>query len=185
MADYYVYKHIRLKDGSTFYIGKGKGDRFSSEVGRNVYWNRIVRKDGGFNVEIVKDGLTNQTACDLEIKLINEIGLDNLANLAEGGHGGNTRKGFTEQQLQEWKNNKSKAQAGKVGYWNGKSRPDQSLKIKQAAKRGSYKNNGKFEKSDETKKRMSESARKPKPTKICEVCDRSIATTHFWKHICK
>ena len=28
------------------------------------------------NVEIVKDSLTNQTACDLEIKLINEIGLE-------------------------------------------------------------------------------------------------------------
>lgn len=185
MADYYVYKHIRLKDGSTFYIGKGKGDRFSSEVSRNVYWNRIVRKDGGFNVEIVEDGLTNQSACDLEIKLINEIGLDNLANLAEGGQGGNTRKGFTEEELQEWKDNKSKAQTGKVGYWNGKTRPDQSLKIKQAAKRGAYKNNGKFIRTDETKQRMSEAARKPRPKKVCDECGRSIAVTHFWKHICK
>lgn len=185
MAEYYVYKHIRLKDGSTFYIGKGTGDRFSSEAGRNVYWNRIVRKDGGFNVEIVAFGLTNQAACDLEIKLINEIGLDNLANLAEGGQGGNTRKGFTEEQLQKWKDNKSKAQTGKTSYWKGKVRPEHSLKIKEAANRGAYKDNGKFKKSDETRRRMSESARKPKPRKPCEVCGRSIATTHFWKHICK
>ena len=82
--EYYVYKHTRLKDGSTFYIGKGKGKRFSSEKGRNDYWNRIVRKDGGFTVEILKEGLSNDEACELEIKLISDIGLSNLSNLAEG-----------------------------------------------------------------------------------------------------
>ena len=185
MNDYYVYKHIRLKDGSTFYIGKGKGDRFSSHAHRNKYWNNIVRKDGGFNVEIVADGLTNQSACDLEVKLINETGLENLANLAEGGQGGNTRKGFTEEEHKRWVDKKSKAQTGKPSYWKGKVRPEHSIKIKEAAKRGAYKNNGKFKKSDETRQRMSESARKPKPRKTCEVCGRSIATTHFWKHTCK
>ena len=63
--EYYVYKHIRLKDGSTFYIGKGKGERFSSENGRNGYWNRIVRNDKGFKAEIIKEGLGNEEACKL------------------------------------------------------------------------------------------------------------------------
>jgi len=45
IMEYYVYKHIRLKDGSIFYIGKGKGDRMYSADKRNQYWKRIVEKD--------------------------------------------------------------------------------------------------------------------------------------------
>ena len=57
--EYYVYCHKRLKDNSIFYIGKGKGDRFNSDIARNQYWNRIVKKDGGFISEIIKDNLTS------------------------------------------------------------------------------------------------------------------------------
>ena len=100
--EYYVYCHKRLKDDSIFYIGKGKGERFNSEAGRNQYWNRIVKKDGGFKAEIVKENLTNEDACKLEIKMITEIGIENLSNLAEGGNGGDTRKGFTKSEYDEW-----------------------------------------------------------------------------------
>lgn len=182
--EYYVYQHKRLKDNSIFYIGKGKGERFNSDVGRNQYWNRIVRKDGGFKAEIVKDCLTNEEACQLEIKLINEIGIDNLSNLAEGGNGGNTRKGFTEDEYQQWLKNKSEAQRGRVGYWKDKKRPEQSLKIKKARERGSYNSaNYSNPKSDEHKKSLSEVA-KNRIRKIvkCDRCGKEVPNTHLAVH---
>ena len=129
--EHYVYKHTRLKDGSTFYIGKGKGERFSSEDSRNGYWNRIVRNDKGFKAEIIKEGLSNEEACELEIKLIKDIGLSNLTNITEGGEGGDTRKGFTEEEYDLWLKRKSEAQKGKVGYWRGKKREKHSSKIEE------------------------------------------------------
>lgn len=181
--EYYVYQHKRLKDDSIFYIGKGKGERFNSDVGRNHYWNRIVRKDGGFNAEIIKDSLTNEEACELEIKLINEIGIDNLSNLAEGGNGGNTRKGFTEDEYQQWLKNKSEAQKGKVGYWRDKKRPDHACKVKEAANSGSYKNNGKVIRTDEWKKNQSIAASK-RIRKIvkCDRCGMEVPNTHLAVH---
>ena len=180
---YYVYKHIRLKDGSPFYIGKGKGLRFQSEKGRNEYWNRIVRKDGGFTAQIVKDELTNEEACDLEKALINQIGLSNLSNLAEGGMGGDTRKGFTQDEYDEWIRNKSEAQKGKIGYWKDKKRPDHSDKVKQAAKAGSYINNGKVIRTDDWKYNQSISASKRiRKVVVCDKCGIEILDTHLVVH---
>lgn len=181
---YYVYKHIRLKDDSIFYIGKGKGLRFQSEKGRNEYWNRIVRKDGGFTAEIVKDELTNEEACDLEKALINEIGLSNLSNIAEGGTGGDTRKGFTKDEYDEWILNKSKAQTGKIGYWKDKKRDEHSKKLKEvAAKTGCYKNNGRTIKTDEWKQNQSIAAlNRIRKKVVCDKCGIEIVDTHLKVH---
>ena len=181
--DYYIYRHRRLKDGSIFYIGKGKGDRFNSEHGRNNYWTRIVKKDGGFIAEIIKDALTNEAACELEKTLINKIGLDNLSNLAEGGTGGNTRKGFTQDEYDEWIRNKSQAQRGKIGYWKNKKRPEHSVKVKQAAKDGAYVNNGKSIRTDEWKKAQSMSAsNRIRKVVVCDKCGIEILDTHLVVH---
>jgi hypothetical protein len=181
---YYVYKHIRLKDGSIFYIGKGKGLRFESEKGRNEYWNRIVRKDGGFTAEIVKENLTNEEACDLEKKLISEIGLNSLSNIAEGGTGGDTRKGFTQEEYDEWIRNKSEAQKGKTSWWKGKVREEHSKKLKEiAAKTGCYKNNGKAIKTDDWKLNQSIAASKRIRKKVvCNKCGIEIVDTHLKVH---
>jgi hypothetical protein len=181
---YYVYKHIRLKDGSIFYIGKGKGLRFESERGRNEYWNRIVRKDGGFTAEIVKENLTNEEACDLEKKLISEIGLNSLSNIAEGGTGGDTRKGFTKEEYDEWIRNKSEAQKGKTSWWKGKTRDEHSRKLKEiASKTGCYKNNGKTIKTDEWKLNQSIAASKRIRKKVvCNKCGIEIVDTHLKVH---
>lgn len=91
---YYVYLHKRKKTDKIFYVGKGSknknGDRYNSVKNRNTRWNRIVEKDGGFDVEIYKDNLTEDEAYELEKKLIADIGLENLCNITEGGEGGDT-----------------------------------------------------------------------------------------------
>ena len=181
--EYYVYRHKRLKDGSVFYVGKGKGNRLNDISHRNQYWERIVKKDGGYTAEIIKDGLTNEDACKLEKELISEIGLDNLSNLAEGGAGGDTRKGFTDKEYQEWLKNKSEAQKGKKGYWGGKKRPNHSNKLKEKHESGIYTYEWLSKPKSEThKQKISESNRKPKPRTICDKCGKEIPTTHLSVH---
>lgn len=182
--EYYVYKHTRLKDGSTFYIGKGKGERFSSEDSRNGYWNRIVRNDKGFKAEIIKEGLSNEEACELEIKLIKDIGLSNLTNITEGGEGGDTRKGFTKKEYDLWLKRKSEAQKGKVGHWRGKKREKHSSKIEEKHKLGIYDYKWLSKpKSEEHKRKISESALKRKrPMVKCDKCGKEVPNTHLAVH---
>jgi hypothetical protein len=86
---YYVYKHINPVDGSVFYIGKGKGKRAFSKTGRNAQWREVVNKCG-FIVQLEKEGLYNDEANNLELKLISEYGLSKLTNITKGGIGGDT-----------------------------------------------------------------------------------------------
>ena len=68
MLDYYVYEHIRNDNNTVFYVGKGHKDRaYKSE--RNTHHDRIV-KEHGFTVNIVKDGLSEEEAYNLERELI-------------------------------------------------------------------------------------------------------------------
>lgn len=191
--DYYIYRHRRLKDGSIFYIGKGRGDRFSSERGRNTYWTRIVKKDGGFIAEIVKDTMSETEAFELEVQLIKEIGLDKLTNITEGGVGGNTYTDETKKRISEMMSNRvvseetkykqSKSATGKTGYWKDKKRPEHSSKIKQAAKDGVYTNNGKSIRTDVWRDAQSKSASKRiRKVVVCDKCGIEILDTHLAVH---
>ena len=80
----YVYGHYKADTGELFYIGKGTGSRAWCKDSRNPYWKNIVKKHG-LEVRILEDNLTDAEALDKEKQLIEEIGLDNLANLTEGG----------------------------------------------------------------------------------------------------
>ena len=82
---FYVYIHKRLSDESTFYVGKGSGKQAYNAQNRNETWKAIVDEEGGYDVHIVKNGLTNKDACLLEMRLIKDIGIDNLSNLTIGG----------------------------------------------------------------------------------------------------
>lgn len=95
MKTYYVYLHKRKGTNKIFYVGKGTKsksgiDRIESSKNRNNWWQNIVDKDGGFDYEIYSDNLTEADAFELEAKLINEIGIDKLVNITEGGVGGDT-----------------------------------------------------------------------------------------------
>jgi hypothetical protein len=92
---FYVYQHRRLDSGEVFYVGKGCDDRAWSVEGRNHLWRRIAC-DCGRRVEIVRVGLSEKDAFDLERRMIHELrsaGVQ-LANIQSGrGAGSNeTRK---------------------------------------------------------------------------------------------
>jgi len=96
---FYVYLH-KKPDGQIFYVGKGKGYRAYQKNNRNNYWKRVVNKYG-YSVTILKDNLTEEDALSLEIKTIQNIGLDNLTNLTIGGEGisGFTHKEETKRKI--------------------------------------------------------------------------------------
>lgn len=64
---FYVYEWFRVSDGHVFYVGKGKGDRARqrARTKRNSYFFRYVNKYE-CDYRILKDGLTEQEAYDLE-----------------------------------------------------------------------------------------------------------------------
>ena len=184
MNEYYVYYHRRLKDNSIFYIGKGKDDRVYSKIGRNIHWKRIVKKDGGFNIEIIKENLTNNKACELEIKEINRVEIKNLSNQAEGGQGGNTRVGMSNEEYEKWKYNHVLASKGKPKPWlKGKKRPEHS-KFMTGRKNPKLKEISSKPKTDATKKKMSIAKTGVRFKKIeCEKCHRLIPLNNMNRHL--
>jgi hypothetical protein len=94
-----VYLHRKSTDNSVFYVGIGNLSRAYSKQ-RSKWWSRVVDKYG-YTVEIFKDGLTLDEACNLEIELIKEYGRRDLKNgqLVNQTDGGITTKGLSEKCL--------------------------------------------------------------------------------------
>ena len=89
----YVYIHKRLDTGQPFYVGKGSGNRATSKKDRNPFWQRIVAK-AGYESIIIQSGLTHKQALNAEKFTIAALRkVYHLANLTDGGDGGNGLKG--------------------------------------------------------------------------------------------
>lgn len=128
MSTYYVYRHRRKSDNSIFYIGIGKQlnyFRAKTKHNRNIYWNRIVNKNG-FNYEILQDNLSIDEAKELEVMLISlygrvDIKTGILCNLTDGGEGTlNICK--TTEQINKWKISNKGKQNGKDNIMFGLTR---------------------------------------------------------------
>ena len=83
-----TYAHYK-PDGVMFYVGKGSSRRAHSAAGRNVAWNRTVKKHGGFSMEILGQWNVEQDAFDHEILLIDVMKSLRipLVNISSGGLG--------------------------------------------------------------------------------------------------
>lgn len=86
MAEFCVYAHHRISDGSVFYIGKGKISRAFSKAGRSNLWNRTSQKHG-LSVRYIARNMPEPCSFSLEKALIASIGKNNLCNLTDGGEG--------------------------------------------------------------------------------------------------
>ena len=77
--DFYVYVHM-CPEGNVFYVGKGCGKRAWS-TDRQATWQHYVQNHlkGHYSVQIVRDGLTEQEALDLEESEASRYG-GNLVN---------------------------------------------------------------------------------------------------------
>ena len=110
---YYVYRHIRLDTGETFYIGIGKVPTFRKKElqfnshysrafersKRSTFWKSIVAKTK-YNVEIIFESDDLDLIKDTEIELIKifgrrDLGLGSLVNHTDGGdNSANCKKYF-------------------------------------------------------------------------------------------
>lgn len=89
----YVYVHTRLDSKLPFYIGKGSTNRATSKKDRNAYWHHIVKKSG-FSATIIQNDLTHKQALNGEKFAIAALKkFYKLANLTDGGDGGNGLSG--------------------------------------------------------------------------------------------
>ena len=89
---FYVYQYLR-ENGTPYYVGKGSGDRA---------WKKWSKKDikppqDSSRIIIVRDGLNEQEAFDLEKNLISEYGRKDLGtgilhNKTDGGEGSSGHK---------------------------------------------------------------------------------------------
>jgi hypothetical protein len=112
---FFVYIHKRATDGKIFYVGKGCRYRHKSKWARSQHWHNIVNKYG-YTIEIVKNGLSEQEAFELEIKLIAKYNSTGLCNRTIGGEGASgvivsdeTKAKLKAQRLKpEWRANLSK-----------------------------------------------------------------------------
>ena len=102
MAAYYVYELSDPRDGSVFYVGKGKGNRIDAHE-REARTGRVSRKCAHIR-EIECAGLkigkaviatfaSEQDAFDFEAETICRYGLERLTNIAPGG--GSPRGGIS------------------------------------------------------------------------------------------
>lgn len=161
MNDKVVYRHLK-PCGEVFYIGIGSVRRAYRKVGRNSYWRNIVNKYG-YEVQILKEDLSWEDACELECVLIDyygrrDLGTGTLVNMTNGGEG-----------LQGYKSNKKgvprtpeEIEAIKKGMPNKPLTEEQRLKQIQNTGRGvNHPNYGKGhlmlgrKHSEETKAKMS------------------------------
>jgi NUMOD3 motif len=82
-----VYLHRKEYDNSIYYVGIGNSEKRAREIrGRSEYWTRVFNKYGR-NIDIVANNIPLEDAKELEIFLIQQIGIDNLCNHTLGGEG--------------------------------------------------------------------------------------------------
>jgi len=96
MERYYIYRHIRLDNNETFYIGIGKltkkgYTRAYNKNKRNKFWKNIVKKTD-YQVDIIYHSDSHDEICKKEIQAIKQIGRritkeGSLVNLTAGGEG--------------------------------------------------------------------------------------------------
>ena len=88
-----VYLHRRLDTNEVFYVGIGNDKRPRSKDGRSKWWHNTVNKHG-YEAEVIEENLSWDSACLIEIALIDffgrkDLGKGALVNLTNGGDGVN------------------------------------------------------------------------------------------------
>jgi hypothetical protein len=147
-----VYLHKRKDNNEVFYIGIGNDIKraFDIKNRKNKHWKKVVNKYGHI-VEIIKDNLSWDEACELEkywIKFYGRFDLNGgtLVNMTDGGEGQPNPSEETRQKLkyQRTEDQKQNLRSYQIG-------------VKQSEETIKKRINSGFHKTEEYRKKMSES----------------------------
>ena len=184
MENYYLYYHRNPITKELFYIGIGINKRAWDFIsGRNPHYKNYIKKYGEPIVDIIKENLTKEEVCSLEIKLINEYGRKGidpegiLLNKSSGGEITALGNIFTDGQkqkiVQAKTGQKYNIPEGRVHSNKGKPKPEGFMndELKEKISRANkgkkhtkiHSNKG-IAISEETKQKISKSNSKPKPS---------------------
>jgi hypothetical protein len=171
---YYVYAYLR-EDGTPYYIGKGKGNRYKK--GHSVNIPPINR------IKFIKENLSESEAYDLEISLIQkygrkDIGTGILRNQTDGGDGGDTSNsnGYKQYMASEKRKELDKRTSERMKSKNPMRSQEVILKTHtpEINKKISDANKGKL-KSENHKQKLRESSLRQKE-------EISVRITERWKY---
>lgn len=185
MENYYLYYHKNPITKELFYIGIGTNKRaWDFTSGRNSHYKNYIKKHGEPIVDIIKENLTKEEACSLEIEFIAKYGRKGiepdgiLLNKSIGGEITALGNKFTEEQKLKIKNShlgKKQSEETKLKRSNsskGKPKPDgfmndelkEKISIANKGKKHTkiHSNKG-VPISEETKQKISKANSKPKP----------------------
>jgi predicted GIY-YIG superfamily endonuclease len=183
MENYYLYYHRNPTTQKIFYVGIGTNKRaWDFTSGRNSHYKNYIKKYGEPVVDIVKENITKEEACSLEIELITKYGRKGielngiLLNKSIGGEIIALGNRFTEEQKQKIVQAKTGQKynilKGRIHGSKGKPKPDgfMSDEMKEKISKGNkgkkhskvHSNKG-IPISEETKQKISKANSKPKP----------------------
>jgi hypothetical protein len=152
MVEFYIYEYVRLDYNEPFYIGKGSGERWKSKKNRGKRFLGIL-KETDVAVNILHENLTEQEAYELECWYIwqyRDVLGYNLANITDGGEGGDTLSNMPKEQLEEYKERMRKIKTGIRFTKEHKKKIGEALKDREF--------------SEETRRKISESKKGTKHT---------------------
>jgi hypothetical protein len=183
METYYLYYHKNPITKELFYVGIGTNKRaWDFTSGRNPHYKNYIKKYGEPIVDIIKENLTKEEACSLEIESIAKYGRKGiepkgiLLNKSIGGEIIALGNKFTKEQkqkiVQAKTGQKYNISEGRIHGNKGKSKPDgfmnDELKNKiskgnKGKKHSKIHSNKGISRSEETKNKISKANSKPKP----------------------
>lgn len=133
MKTYIIYRHTINNKHYIGYSAQTLEERLEEHIQSSLvdnserHFHRAIRKYGSENIisEIIDTADTRSEAIEKERRYITiHDTFRNGYNMTLGGDGGNTKEGYTEEEMREWKDKASKRQSGMS---NNNARPDISV----------------------------------------------------------
>lgn len=183
MENYYLYYHKNPITKELFYVGIGTNKRaWDFMSGRNPHYRNYIKKYGEPIVDIIKENLTKEEACSIELKLISKYGRKGidpkgiLLNKSIGGDVIALGNKFTNEQkqkiVQAKTGQKYNIPEGRIHGSKGKPKPEGFMneelrekisKANKGKKHSKIHTNKGIPRTLETKQKISKSNSKPKP----------------------
>lgn len=153
MKQYYIYMTTNNTNNKK-YIGKHYGELDDSYIGSGTLLKRAIKKYGieNFTKEILFISKNDEENCKMEkyfIDLYDAVQNPYFYNIADGGQGGYTTKGYTDEEKRLTAEKRSKSLLGKNNSNHGRKRTEQERALLSKISREYWTEENKLKRSKE------------------------------------